>query len=292
MNREILITGAAGLVGKEVVKKFDKHKLWTPSHNEMDITRPETVRQYLDAHPRITDVVHLAAYTNVSKPQKDKEAERLCFEVNVDGVRNLIEALKGRSIYLSHVSTGFIFDGSDDNKGPYDEFAIPRDSGLITKYGRSKLLGETIVRESYPNSSIVRFDNPVTDGEGKDYLRTFLMMAKNKTLGSVFENQFITLADLDLVALTIQALVESRKTGNYHISSDVVTPFEIVEYLLQVAEIDYKIERGDIHTYLKSINDPTRYPVNGGLKSDFTKLDLGIPDRTAKEITHRLHAKK
>lgn len=292
MNREILITGATGLVGKEVVRQLNKHVLWTPSHAEMDVTKPEAVKQYLDAHPRITDVVHLAAYTNVSKPQNDKEAEKLCFEVNVKGVTNLVEALKGRSIYLAHISTGFVFDGSENNKGPYDEFTVPVDSKLLTKYGRSKLIGETIVRESYPNSSIVRFDNPVTSGEGKDYLRTFLMMANNKTLQSVFENQFITLADLDLVALTVQALIETRRTGNYHISSDVVTPFDIVEFLLQAAEIDYKIERGDIHAYLKSINDPTRYPVNGGLKSDFTRKTLDIPYRTAREITRRLHGSK
>lgn len=292
MNSEVLITGAGGLVGREVVKQLNKHKLWTPSHAEMDITKPETVKKYLDSHPRITDVVHLAAYTDVSKPQKDLDAERLCCEVNTDGVKNLVEALQGRSIYLAQISTGFVFDGSKNNKGPYDEFASPIDSPLLTKYGRSKLLGERIVREFHPDSSIIRFDNPVTSGEGKDYLRTFLTMAKNKTLRSVFENQFITLADLDLVALTIQGLVETHRTGNYHISSDVVTPFDIVEYLLQTAEIDYKIERGNIHTYLESISDPTRYPVNGGLKSDFTRETLNIPYRTAKEITHRLHGKK
>lgn len=296
MNREILITGASGLVGEKVGMQLKNYKLLTPTHTEFDITKRDSVERYLDGHPNITDVVHLAAYTDVSKPQSDLEARRLCYLVNATGTLNLINALKDRAPNLAHLiyaSTDMIFPGSSDFPGPYDEFAIPIDHPLLNHYGRSKLYAEDLVKERYPNSAIVRFGNPVTSSDRRrdDYLSTFIKnYNKNKFLYPVFADQFITLADIDIIALTIKALIETGKNGVHHVGTEVITPYEIVGPLLHSAGIEYQIQKGSVVAYLESIKDPTRYPIKGGLLS--TKNILGVRHPSALQTMEKLHGRK
>ena len=59
---KVLITGASGLVGSNLVECFANtaHEIFTPSHNELDLLNREEVHKYLkDKNPDC--VIHLAA---------------------------------------------------------------------------------------------------------------------------------------------------------------------------------------------------------------------------------------
>lgn len=72
-----LITGASGLLGQNLKLKADR-----PSHDKLDITQIITPGKY-------DKIINCAAYTNVSQAEIDKWD---CFNVNVNGVLNLLEA--------------------------------------------------------------------------------------------------------------------------------------------------------------------------------------------------------
>ena len=115
-------TGGYGLMGTELAKVMDIKRL---SHKDIEIRDEESVKRALEGADL---VLHLAAYVDVVKAEKEKE---LVYATNVIGSRNV--SREARTLY---VSTDYVFDGE---KGNYNEqdYVNPR-----TYYGFTKLLGE------------------------------------------------------------------------------------------------------------------------------------------------------
>ncbi len=128
-----LVTGAGGLLGREVVARLDAVGL---TRAELDITDPPAVRAAFAEH-RPDVVVNCAAWTNVDTAET-REAEAML--VNADGPRVLAEACAAANARLLHVSTDYVFAGDADS--PYSE-GDP--TGPVNAYGRTKLAGEQAV---------------------------------------------------------------------------------------------------------------------------------------------------
>jgi len=132
---QILLTGGSGRLGTELRALLPG--IVAPPRAELDVTRPDTIEAALERY-RPALVVHAAAYTNVAEAEVDR---RSCWQVNVEGTRNLVRALVSRGIKLVHISTDYVFDGTrggyreDDPVGPVRNF-----------YALSKLVAEEVVR--------------------------------------------------------------------------------------------------------------------------------------------------
>jgi dTDP-4-dehydrorhamnose reductase len=146
---KLLITGAAGQLGQALVREAGKQG-WdsvATDVGQMDITDPRAVASHLARH-RPEVVVNAAAATRVD----DLEAEPdLALKVNGLGPRNLAVACRQLGVKLIHLSTDYVFDGTKE--GPYQEWDAPNP---LSVYGRSKLLGEELVRQQCPDHFIVR----------------------------------------------------------------------------------------------------------------------------------------
>jgi dTDP-4-dehydrorhamnose reductase len=130
----VLLTGGRGRLGTELQKHLS---LITPSSQELDITRPDTIQQAIISHnPNL--LVHAAAYTNVSGAETDRAS---CWKVNVEGTRNMVRAALNHSLPLIYISTDYVFWGDtggykeDDPLGPVRNY-----------YALSKLAAEEVVR--------------------------------------------------------------------------------------------------------------------------------------------------
>ncbi|MGI0055784.1 MAG: SDR family oxidoreductase [Nitrosarchaeum sp.] len=141
----ILITGSTGALGIKLKKIFPK--ALTPDHKELDITNKEQVIDFFKKN-KIDIVIHTAAITSVRKCEEEKE---LTWKTNVDGTKNLVDALmqsypNGKFVY---VSTACVFDG---HVGMYNESSIPYPENF---YALTKLLGEQEVKRLH-NHLIIR----------------------------------------------------------------------------------------------------------------------------------------
>src|SRR3569833_1882207 len=168
----ILVTGANGQVGWELMRRADKFgvtALGTDSKT-LDITDPHAVAAMIQ--PGAFDVVvNAAAYTAVDKAESEPEK---AYAVNRDGAAYLAQACAKAGIPLIHISTDYVFDGT--KQGPYveDDPINP-----INVYGASKAAGEQAIREHLEQHLILR-TSWVYGVHGNNFVKTMLRLAKDR----------------------------------------------------------------------------------------------------------------
>ncbi|HSJ32915.1 MAG TPA: dTDP-4-dehydrorhamnose reductase [Longimicrobiales bacterium] len=135
----ILVTGAGGLLGREVVRQLGErgHTAIACDRLALDITDATNARDVvLRSAPDA--VLHCAAFTNVDAAESSPE---LAFRVNVDGTENVARAAAEAGARFMYVSTDYVFNGEATE--PYKPDSKPNP---LSVYGRSKLGGEEAAR--------------------------------------------------------------------------------------------------------------------------------------------------
>lgn len=174
---KVLITGAAGQVGSELVKLAPVgFEVVGYNSSELDITNAHQVQQIV-AEQAPALIINAAAYTAVDKAESD--AER-AYAVNETGVKNLAEAALSLGIPVFHISTDYVFDGTATE--PHKETDPVGPTGV---YGASKLAGEQALANSGVKHIILR-TSWVFGAEGNNFVKTMLRLGKERdTLGVV-----------------------------------------------------------------------------------------------------------
>jgi dTDP-4-dehydrorhamnose reductase len=140
----VFMTGGEGRLGGELRRILPE--IIAPAEAEMDITRPEQISAALDAH-RPAVLVHAAAYTDVAAAETARAA---CWAVNVTGTRNIVREAVRRDMFLVHISTDYVFEGT---RGGYREDDPP--GPVRNYYALSKLAAEELARFA-PQHLVIR----------------------------------------------------------------------------------------------------------------------------------------
>lgn len=174
---KVLITGAAGQVGSELVKLAPVgFEVVGYNSGELDITNVQQVRQIV-AEQAPALIINAAAYTAVDKAETDVER---AYAVNETGVKYLAQAALALNIPVFHISTDYVFDGTATE--PYKETDPVGPTGV---YGASKLAGEQALANSGVKHIILR-TSWVFGAEGNNFVKTMLRLGKERdTLGVV-----------------------------------------------------------------------------------------------------------
>ena len=141
----VLVTGAAGRLGREVVRAFtDDGPVFGLSRAALNVADRKAVHDALGScKPSL--VVNCAAWTDVDGCEGDHERAQ---RINAMAVGYLSEAAEEVGAHLVQVSTDFVFDGEADV--PYRE-DHPTDP--LSVYGAVKLAGEVAAG---PSATVVR----------------------------------------------------------------------------------------------------------------------------------------
>ncbi|MDE8675359.1 dTDP-4-dehydrorhamnose reductase [Priestia aryabhattai] len=211
MSQKVLITGANGQLGKELVELFTAKgfEVYGFGRDKMDITNQAQVQEVISTlKPNI--VLHSAAHTQVDLAESEPEQ---AFSINAYGTRNVAVAAEAVGAKLVYVSTDYVFDGTNDE--PYNEFSPTSPLGV---YGKSKLAGEQFVRDLHSKFFIVR-TSWVYGKHGANFVKTMLKLGKErKELSVVADQRGCPTYTLDL-ANSILELVDTQKYGVYHVSN-------------------------------------------------------------------------
>ena len=176
-----LISGSNGQLGN-CLKATEPEEMVTRfcDRTEFDLTDQMSMAAALDEF--IPDyVVNCAAYTNVDGAETDEAG---AMAVNHKGVAALATLCSARNIKLIHVSTDFVFDGT--NTVPY----LPTDkTSPLGVYGKSKSLGEEAIAQAYPEGSMIFRTSWLYSEFGGNFVKTMIRLFDTKDEFSVVSNQ-------------------------------------------------------------------------------------------------------
>ena len=192
---KVLITGGTGALGRSLKKVFPD--AICPTHEEMDIVNKSTVKEkILEIKPDV--LIHTAAMVGIRECEEQKDTAHT---VNVDGVKNIVEALKelNNDCYLVYMSTACVFGGEQEKYYTEEDEPDPKNY-----YSKTKLEGESVVK-NYPNTVIIR---------------TNFVAKEPWKYPKAFTDRFGTYLFADGVAQGIKDVVEAKEKGIIHIVGD------------------------------------------------------------------------
>lgn len=213
---KILITGCNGQLGNELQlleKNYLNHQWLNTDVEELDITNQLAVNQFV-AENEVDGIVNCAAYTAVDKAESDRQ---LATALNTEAPAYLAAAIEKRGGWLLHISTDYVFDGT--NHTPYVETDTPCPDSV---YGSTKLAGEMGVMKFCRKTMIIR-TGWLYSTFGNNFVKTMLRLGRERDkLGIVFDQVGTPTYAHDLAQTIMTAIEQGVKPGIFHFSDEGV----------------------------------------------------------------------
>jgi dTDP-4-dehydrorhamnose reductase len=289
---KILLTGANGLLGQKLVQLLlqqpaleviatarGANRLSDLHPNlrfvSLDVTNAAQVRQVL-AQEQPTHVIHTAAMTQVDECELHQAA---CWMQNVTAVEYLAAACADLNVHLTHLSTDFIFNGTE---GPLSEEALP---DPISHYGASKLAAERVVQATSGlrwaiARTVLVYGTVHGGGRSNIVLWVRDSLRKGQKI-KVVDDQWRTPTLAEDLALGCWLLAQHSAQGIYHISGrELLTPYQMAEQVADFFGLDTALlERVDSTTFTQ----PARRPLRTGFYIKKAECELGYQPRSFAE---------
>jgi dTDP-4-dehydrorhamnose reductase len=234
----VLVTGANGQLGSEIGELsslYDYRFFFTGSY-DLDITDKAKVEFFCKEH-KINTIINCAAYTSVDKAESEP---MLADQINHLAVKNLANTAQEQNIKLIHVSTDYIFDGT--NSKPYVETDIPNPQGV---YGQTKLDGEKEILKINPNNSMIVRTSWVYSSFGNNFVKTMLKLGKERDALSLIYDQIGTptyAKDLAQMILDTIPQLSNSKVAIYNYSNEgVCSWYDFAKAIFKINDIDCNI---------------------------------------------------
>lgn len=202
----ILITGAGGMLGRDLQIALADRPVTAATRSELDITDAEAAADAVAGHDV---VVNCAAYTAVDAAESDEEAAHL---INASGAENLARASARHGARLIQLSTDYVFAG--DATTPYAEDAP---LAPVSAYGRTKADGERLTRAAHPDGTIIVRTAWLYGEHGPNFAATMLKLAADReTLTVVDDQRGQPTWTADLAAQLVRLIDSPVTSGVFH----------------------------------------------------------------------------
>ncbi len=171
----VLVTGAGGMLGRDLCTVLGSRPHTALTHVELDITDPAAVGAAVAGHEV---VLNAAAWTDVDGAET---AEAAATKVNGAGVANVAAACAATGAVLINVSTDYVFAGDATTPYPEDAPTAP-----LNAYGRGKLAGE---RAALAAGGYVVRTGWLYGAHGRNFVTTMLRLAAERDTVDVVTDQ-------------------------------------------------------------------------------------------------------
>ncbi len=219
----VLIFGKDGQVGRELQSVLqEQDNIIYLGRQDCDLSNMDALQYVLKQYqPQI--IINASAYTVVDRAQ-DEQA--LAFAINARAPEIMAQFIASQSNgLLIHYSTDYVFGGGkqtpyqeDDETGPETQLGI---------YGQSKLAGERAIIDAFEapqlTSTYYILRTSWVYGDGGNFIKTMLRLARERDLLSVVANQVGAPTSALFLARLAKALLvshqespRSSQSGIYH----------------------------------------------------------------------------
>ncbi len=262
--KTILVTGANGQLGNEfraLAAAYQDYKFLFAAKEELPIDNIEILKKYFTTHS-VNNCINCAAYTAVDKAETEKES---AFAINATAVGSLATICKEFNTQLIHISTDYVFDGT--NQQPYKE---TDKTNPINIYGQSKLRGEELALQNNPDTIIIR-TSWVYAAVGNNFVKTMLRLMKERKSINVVDDQLGSptyAADLAaaIMQIVLQPSVVTGQSSVFHYCNEGIITWH--EFAVAIKEL----------TQNNCIVNPiptTQYPTPAK-RAKYTALDTAL----------------
>lgn len=276
----VLVTGASGQLGQAIqfiAKNHSEIKFVFCSSSDLDISNKENC-QTVFQKTKPDFCINAAAYTAVDKAESERDKAEL---INVLGSKNIAEVCNNFDVKLIHISTDFVFDGSNDK--PYTETQITNPKGV---YGQTKLDGEKAIQQVFSKYYIIR-TSWVYSQFGNNFMKTMLRLASERTVLSVVNDQIGTPTNaVDLAEALVQIILSNNQQptndnyGIYNFSNEgECSWYDFAKKIFEINNVS--IDLSAIPT--EQFPTPAQRPKYSVLDKSKIKTTFGITIKTWEE---------
>lgn len=289
---KILLTGANGLLGQKLVALLHQapgvelvatargsNRLaatYPALHfRPLDVTDAAQVQQVL-AQEQPTHVIHTAAMTQVDECELNQAA---CWAQNVTAVAHLAAACAQLNVHLTHLSTDFIFNGTE---ALLTEDAVP---DPLSHYGASKLAAERLVRATaglrWAIARTVLVYGTSLAGGRSNLVLWVRESLRNQQKIKVVNDQWRTPTLAEDLAQGCWLLAQQSAQGIFHLSGrELLTPYQMAEQVATHFGLDATLlEAVDSRVFTQ----PARRPPRTGFRITKAERELGYRPHTFAE---------
>jgi dTDP-4-dehydrorhamnose reductase len=210
MPRRAIITGAAGLIGRYLLKTASR---WAPEWDVRGLTRAdldlidqtEVERTWRALNPDA--VIHCAAMSRTKDCEQDPERAR---RINVEATVRL--SRRSESVPFLFLSSAEVFDGRE---GWYVETDEPNP---INVYGRTKLDAERLVLEN-PGHTVLRIvlTAGTSSGGDRSFVEDMTRTARAGRSVVLYTDEYRCPLPAGVIARAVWELLERNRPGLYHL---------------------------------------------------------------------------
>lgn len=296
---KILITGANGLLGQKLVElclqtqnvevlalaRGENRNIIKQGYAYADVNLLDSValeKAFVDFKPEA--IIHTAAITNVDYCESHK-AE--CDQLNIEVTQFLWNLCKKYNVFMTHLSTDFIFDGK---KGT--QYTEEDDPNPLSYYGKSKLASEQIFtnddKKHWAIARTILVYGLVNKMSRSNIALWVVESLKNNKPLKIVTDQFRspTLAE-DLAKGCLQ-LTLSQSQGIYNVSGDeYISVYDFVMEIVNVFNLDASLVEA---TDSKKLAQPANRPPSTGFVLDKIKNKTGYEPLKIKQGLELLKA--
>lgn len=256
-DAKIFIVGANGQLGTALRAKYPNAQF--ADINELDITDKSSVEAY--DWSQIEVILNAAAYTNVDGAET-AEGRVLAWKVNAAAVKNLAHVCWKHNMTLVHISTDYVFDGTQ-NPHTEDEPFSP-----LSVYGASKAAGDLLVSQ-LDNHYILRTSWVI--GEGKNFVRTMIGLGQKGVEPTVVADQVGRLTfTSELVRAVDHLLTTKAPFGTYNVSNsgESLSWADYTRKIFETSRFDLKVSDTTTEEYFKGKENIAPRPLKSTLSLD------------------------
>lgn len=290
-KKTVLVTGSGGQLGSELhflsENKMDCKYVSRiteclnfifVTRKELDVQSKTKIVDFFQKN-KIDVIINCAAYTAVDKAESEPEQANA---INHLGAKNLAQIAKEKNIGLVHISTDYVFDGT--NYKPYKESDKTNPKSV---YGKTKLDGELAIKTINPVKSIIIRTSWVYSEFGNNFVKTMLRLGKERDELNVVSDQVGSPTSARGLAKTILHIIPQLNNPvveTYHYSNlGVCSWYDFTQTIFEISNTDCHVNAIPSEAYptpaqrpYYSVLDKTKIIAEFGLELDYWKKDLSM----------------
>lgn len=202
-----LIVGANGQLGRALHAKYPK--AIAADRSVLDITKAASVEKF--DWSKVDVILNAAAYNKVDVAETP-EGRRDAWAANAQAPAHLARIATAKNLTLVHVSTDYVYDGTQKGAHTEDAPLAP-----LSGYASSKAAGD-IAAQVTPKHYVLRTSWVI--GDGANFVRTMIGLAEKNISPTVVADQIGRLTFTDTLVDAIDVLLTKKApAGVYNVSN-------------------------------------------------------------------------